>query len=133
MSHFSNALTRLLSGATHAEIAGASGIPRGSITQYASGDRGISVGALGQLLQAFPDAEDQLDLVRAHLRDEIPAEVFDLIDIHTKGPRSGRLQEDAPAPVWKKDLDAALDLLRVRAERDESVRKLILDLEEVLR
>lgn len=130
MSYFSQTLSRLTKDRTHAEIAAASGIPRGTVSFYASGDRGISVSALGQLLQAFPDEEDRLDLVRAHLRDEIPAEVFAAIDIRTK--TTGTFREGPPAPPWKKDIDRAIEALRSKAENDEDVRRLIMDLEKVL-
>jgi transcriptional regulator with XRE-family HTH domain len=129
MSYFSATLTRLLRNTTQAEVAGASGIPRSSIAQYATGDRGISVSALGQLLQAFPDPVDQLDLVRAHLRDETPPEVAHAVFIDT---RTDVVREDPPPAEWHQELGQALELLRVYAEKDPDVRRVVLDLAKIL-
>lgn len=134
MSYFSTTLTALLKGRTQAEVAKASGLPRSTIANYAIDTSGITVTALGQLLQAFPDREDQLNLVRAHLRDEIPADVYAEIQIHTS--MGGMVQEQSQTQSygrpWLKDLDRAFESLRVAAERDEDLRKLIIDLEKVV-
>lgn len=129
MSYFSTTLTRLLKDRTQSEIAKASGLPRSTIANYAIDTSGITVSALGQLLQAFPDHEDQMDLVRAHLRDEIPASIYDRVEIRTSG---GTLREDRPPAAWQKELDRAIDALRSAAECNEDVRRLILDLEKVI-
>lgn len=130
VSHFSTTLSRLMSNYTQAEVAAASGIARSTIANYALGNVGITVGALGQLLQAFPQRDDQLALVRAHLLDEIPADAYGEIDVE---PRVSGAGEEAPPAPWAKDVDGAIELLRVRAMEDEDVRRLVLDLEKVLR
>lgn len=132
MSYFSTTLNRLMKGRTQAEISKASGLPRSSIANYAIENSGITVTALAQLLGAFPDEQDRLDLVRAHLRDEIPAEVFDQITIATRCDSLAEDRPQPPAPPWRKDIDRAIDMLRERAETDPDVRQLILDLERVL-
>lgn len=134
MSAFSNTLTRLLAGHTQSEITEASGIPRSSIAQYASGDRGISVTALGQLLKAFPSARDQYDLVAAHLQDETPATAEPLVHISP----AALLVAEPPAeyqadPEHVRRLNHCIELLRIRAHTDEDVRQLILDLGKILR
>lgn len=130
VSHFSTTLTRLMSNYTQAEVASVSGIARSTIANYALGNVGITVGALGQLLRAFPQRADQLALVRAHLRDEIPADVYGEIEVEATNSSA---HEDAPPAPWTKDLDVAIELLRVRAMEDEDVRRLVFDLEKVLR
>lgn len=128
-SYFSAALSRVMAGRTQAEVARAAGLPRSTVANYIVDTSGITVGALTQLLNAFPEEQDRLDLVRAHLRDETPAEVIDRIIIDC---RCDSLREDPPPPPWKKDIDRAIEALRARAEADEDVRRLILDLEKVL-
>lgn len=149
MSHFSATLTRLLSGRTQSEVASAAGIPRGSLSQYATDTRGITVGALTELLKAFPDTLDQFDLIRAHLRDEIPATHYEQIDIVLKSHISdGTLRETGKplsldeikkqmsdgdtTPAWRKNLEASIATIRVAAEKDEDARNLITDLAKVL-
>lgn len=128
MGFFATELSRLMQDRTQAEVSTASGILRGTLSLYASGDRGISVNALGELLRAFPDKEDQLALVAAHLQDEIPNNLHGAITIEF--PRTSRVEEASPNA---KPLDVALHLIRLRAESDEDVRRLVLDLERILR
>jgi len=127
VSFFSNELSRLLKERTQIEVAAASGLPRSSIAQYASGDRGISVAALNELLRAFPDREDQLALVAAHLQDEIPPSLHGLITIEF--PRTLRVEEPSPNA---KTIDEAFATLRRRSEEDDDVRKLVLHIADVV-
>lgn len=151
LGQFSATLSRLLQDRTQAEVAAASSLPRSSIANYAIGKSGITVGALTELLKAFPDPLDQFDLIRAHLRDEIPATHYEQIDVVRRGiPDTGTLAETnarrltkeqmqrimnpepVETPIWRKNLEAALETIRVAAEKDSDTRDLVFDLAKVL-
>lgn len=132
VSHFSNCFTRLLaqSAATQSDISATCGIPRGTISLYASAQRGISVNALEKLLTAFPDVNDQLDLVIAHLHDETPPSHGSSIRIE---PAEMVVREDPPKAYANRELEQAIELLRTRALGDQDLRNVILDLERFAR
>lgn len=131
MGYFSNKLTQLLANRTQQPIADISGIARGTLSLYASGDRNISVGALEKLMLAFPDATERFELIRAHLQDEIPREQFNHVAIIPNGQEVH--EERFRAEVYDKDMDAAIALLKLAARKDEDVRKVLLDLARVVR
>ena len=125
-SYFAAALTDLLQTRSQSEIAKISGIGQSTLSLYASGERGISVSALSELAKAFPDRGEWLNLVRAHLLDELPAEAGHEVEI---GFRGYVLQEHAGS--YDKDLDSTLEVLRAKA-KDPDVRAVLFDLRKIL-
>ena len=129
MNHFTIALGQLTHGRTQAELARISGIPRTTISTYISGERGISVGALGELLKAFPEHE-QLELVTAHLLDEIPPAVSNRIRIKTVAAKD----PNTPSPTAE-DVERIrlFGKMLARAQKDKEFHQLVFSIMKLLK
>lgn len=131
VGYFSNQLYNLIQGGTQQPIAEASGLARGTISLYATGARNISVGALEKLLKAFPDPAVKFSLLHAYLLDHVPPSEFKSVTIE---PREEMIQEAADAyQTMDKELGATMAHLQQAATRDEDIRKVLVDLANIIR
>ena len=83
------------------------------------------------MLIAFGDPSDQADLIIAHLRDETPATHEQMVRIERTGEMI--MREDPPQSRATRELDQAMELLRIRADEDDDLRRVLLDLEQLVR
>jgi len=128
MKLFPRVLSDLMKSRSQADVARLSGLSQSMISHYAAGTRGITADSLSELIRAFPERSDQVRLGTAHLRDETPEDLKELIRIEFVTDAVN--QEQAP---YGQSIESAFELLKNRAKDNPDVRELIVILERVFR
>lgn len=103
---------------TISAIAAAAGMSQATLSRACAGRR-LEERTLRALCTSQPDPRDGLDLLVAHLRDEVV--------------RAGRLDHEVTVRADSRTLEPDLRLLAAEAEQDESLRGLIADLAALCR
>jgi transcriptional regulator with XRE-family HTH domain len=137
MSYLSHALQRSLEDYDWSlvHLAKLAGIHPSSLSMYVSGARPIGPRILQQLLPVMPD-DRRPALIRAWLLDQLPRDEYrSLVDIT---PQVGIVSATATAPhldlsEYPDDLRQALDLLARKTAENEPLKKLLLNLADMLR
>jgi transcriptional regulator with XRE-family HTH domain len=120
-SHLAHALTALASrrGLTLTELADQAKLSQGTLSRLASRDQRPDVQSLQALCMKQPDPRDGLELLLAHLRDEVD--------------RAGRLQTEVTITADGQDTPDDIRLLAAQAQSDPEMRAILHDLAQLVR
>ncbi len=119
-SHLSHALVALLDrrGTTATALAAEIGVHQTTVSRACTGER-LSVDSLRALCHGQRNAQDGLDLLLAHLRDEVE--------------RAGRLQTEITIEVDHHQVDSDVRLLEEQSRHDEDLKAILSDLARMVR
>lgn len=120
-SHLSHALNALVSrrGTTLTELADQAGLSQGTLSRLASRDQRPDMPSLRAICTQIPELSDGLDLLLAHLRDEVE--------------RAGRLQTEVTIMADGQDTPDDIRLLVEQCQSDDEMRAILHDLAQLVR